>query len=501
MNGGIKPTGTLGASFCCLVLICGVSFAGPITALRGLWEGSHGDFRGTGGWKDEGEPVGTPRGRSFQDGGSLTLSGWFEDIYRCEGPEGKTAVSFWKVRASQLIPIGRDGAYGNLRVGVEDVRLFSKIPIEDGEGHVRLSHLQRHWSLAYSRRLGPRFGIGGGIGGRANDFDPSHLDGSLRIAIKPFAGWRVDAQVTRSFQSNPLKARLNEELLDLTTEFGLTYYRASLTAPLDRRVTVKLTGGGGRLRPDAGSDGYVNRMTADWWDGGLQFLLLPSEKRRITGAFRGGRGTGAQSGQLEGDPFSKLRLESWCTEFQVAAAWRLNNRLSLDVALLRGVWAFRARKGRLESWPFLPGFLSLLGGKDWSLKGSGSLKVERYSAEAQFDVTEALELGSVFRFVRLEPEADLVSRERIKSSLITIFLPEIEIIESPITRMDLLDTGLHARWRIGKVRLEYGVTQMIPVKVSRKEPSEGDRRKRGITKERGGTAYRLSVTYLLKNAK
>jgi hypothetical protein len=355
--------------------------------------------------------------------------------------------------------------------------------------------------LAYSRRVAPFFGIGGGIGGRAVDFDPSHLDGSLRIAIKPFAGWKVDAQATRRFQSNPLNARLNEELLDLTTEFGLTYYRASLTAPLDRRMTIKLTGGGGRLRPDAGSDGYVNRMTADWWDGGLQLLLFPSERWRITSVFKGGKGTGAQSGQLVGEPFSRLCLSSWWREVRVNAAWRLNNRLSLDVGVLKGVFGFRASKGKLESWPFLPGFVSFLGGRDWSLKGSGSLEVERYGVEAQFDVTESVELGSALRFVRLDPEADFVSRERIKSSLISIFLPETKIIESPIAGMDLLDVDLHARWRAGKLGLEYGMTQMIPVRVRRKEPFEGDRTKRGTKKERGGTAHRLSVTYLLKNAK
>ena len=496
MNGGIKRAGTLAASFCCLLLVCGSSSAGPLAAVRSFWDGDNTAFR-------EGEDQGGFFGTSAKcrNENFLTVSGWFEDIYRREAPEGETVASFWKVRVLQGIALGRDGTHGSLRVGVEDARLFSKIPIEDGKGRVRLSHLQRNWSLAYSRRVAPCFGIDGAIGGRADDFDPSHLDGSLRITLRPFAGWRVDAQASRSFQRNPLKARFKEELLDLTTEFGLTQYRAELTAPLNRRMTVKLTGGGGRLMPDSETGGYVNRLSEDWWDGGLQFLLLPSERWRITGVFQGGKGAGAQSGQLEGEPFSRLFVKSWWREFWVNATWRLNNRLSFNAGVLKGVWAFRASEGKLESWPFLPGFLSLLGGTDWSLKGNGSLEVERYGVEAQFDLTESVELGSSFAFVRLDPEADLVSRERIKSDLITIFLPETRIIDSPIAGMNLLDVVLLARWRLGRVGLEYGLTQMIPVRVRRKERFEEARRKSSIGKERGGTAHRFSVTCFLKKAK
>ena len=64
--------------------------------------------------------------------------------------------------------------------------------------------------------------------------------------------------------------------------------------------------------------------------------------------------------------------------------------------------------------------------------------------------------------------------------------------------MDLLDVAFLARWRLGRLGLEYGMTQMVPVRVRRKERFEEARRKRSIRKERGGIVHRFGVTYLLK---
>ncbi len=493
-SGGAKATGFL-SLFCSLLFSISGYAATPLDLFRGLWLKDYQILeKGTAGRQAEG-CLSLRIAPCSDKGNFLLFSGEFEDVYRSEGPEGNTTISFWKLRALRVLPLGANGTAGTLRIEGEESRFFSAIPVEKGKGQIKLSHRRRYWSVAYDRRFASWLWIRGGIGGQLGDSDPSHLNRALHISSKLFSQWTVSLEAIQDFQSSLLKAYWKKDALDLATEFDITDWRANLGGPLSRWGRLGFAADRFHLGPSNQSSGYVNRLSADGWNGGIYFTLFPLENWEMTGSIVWGQGKGSEAGRFEGQEFSNSQLDSRWRKFHLSSWWQPTPRMLLRGTYLKGIWRFESGKARLDSWPFVSSFVSLFDGKSWSLRGEGSLKIEQYGIEPRYDFSRRIGLSGTLRFVRLTPEADLVSREWTNSDLFTILLPKTETFQSPISSVELLDMGLRLRWWIGKIGLQCEWAQIVPIRITRteREPSEEAVTKVKKTKRQGGSSCRLTL--------
>ncbi len=493
-SGGAK-TAALLSLFCSLFLFSSLCFATPLDHFRGLWLKDYQILEEKTSWRQEGGFLSLQTPLSSDKGNFLLFSGVFEDVYRSEGPEGETIISFWRLRALRVFPLGANGIAGTLQMEGEESRFFFRTPLGKGKGQIKLSHRRRYWSVAYGRRFASWLWIRGGIGGQVADSDPSHLNGTLHISSKLLSPWTVDLQAIQSFQSTLLKACWEEDALRLATEFGVTEWRMNLGGPLNRWGRLKFAVDRFYLGPSDRSGGYVNRLSADGWNVGIYSVVFPLENWKMGGSIAWGQGSGAQSGRFEGGEFSNLQLDSWWKKFCLTSWWQPTPCISLQGTYLRSIWRFEPGKAGLESWPFVSSFVSLFGGKSWSLRGEGSLRIEQYGLEPKYNFSRKIELGGTLRFVRLTPEVDLISREWTNSDLFTILLPKIKTFQSPISRAELLDVGLHLRWWVGKVGLQCEGAQIVPIKITKakREPAGEVVPKGKKARRRGGSSCRLTL--------
>ncbi len=493
-NGGVKTAGFL-SLFCLFLLLSNLCSASPLGLCRELWTTDYQILGQETGWKrgDGFTPLQTAL--SAEAGNFLLFSGEFEDVYRSEDTEGNTTISFWKLRALRVLPLGTNGTAGTLQIEGEETRFFSTTPVEKGKGHIKLSHRRRYWSVAYDRRFASWLWIMGGIGGQLGDSDPSHLNRALHISSKLFSGWTVSLQAIQDFQSNLLKAYWKKDALDLATEFDISDWKVNLGGPLSRWGRLGFAADRFHLGPSDQSSGYVNRLSADGWNAGIHFALFPLENWEMTGSILWGQGRGSELGRFEGHEFSNSQLDSRWRKFCLVSWWQPISKMSFRGTYLRGIWRVESGKARLDSWPFVSSFVSLFDGKSWSLRGEGSLRIEQYGIEPRYNFSPNIELGGALRFVRLIPEADLVSREWTNSDLFTILLPKTETFQSPISSAELLDVGFHLCWWVGKLGFQCEGTQIVPIKITKteREPSEEPVTKREKTKRRGGSSCRLTL--------
>lgn len=493
-RGGPKAIGLL-SLFCFLLFSISGYAATPLDLFRGLWLKDYQILeKGTAGRQADGY-LSLRIVPCSDKGNFLLFSGEFEDVYRSEGPEGNTTISFWKLRALRVLPLGANGTAGTLQIEGEESRFFSATPVEKGKGHIKLSHRRRYWSVAYDRRFASWLWIGGGIGGQLGDSDPSHLNRALHISSKLFSQWTVSLEAIQDFQSSLLKAYWKKDALNLATEFDITDWKVNLGGPLSRWGRLGFAADRFHLGPSNQSSGYVNRLSADGWNAGIHFALFPLENWEITGSIVWGQGKGGESGRFEGQEFSYSQLDSRWRKFYLVSWWQPISKMSFRGTYLRGILGLESGRARLESWPFVSSFVSLFGGKSWSLRGEGSLRIEQYGIESRYNFSPKIELGGALRFVQLTPEADLVSREWTNSDLFTILLPKTQTFQSPISSAELLDVGFRLRWWMGKLGLQCEGTQIVPLKITKteREPSEEAVTKGEKTRRRGGSSCRLTL--------
>jgi hypothetical protein len=158
-----------------------------------------------------------------------------------------------------------------------------------------------------------------------------------------------------------------------------------------------------------------------------------------------------------------------------------------------GIFANRGEiethQGRLESWPFINSFASVLGGKDWSFWGDADLRL--YGTDFRLrrsHIRWQLETGTHLFY--LHGSLSTTSRERNKFNFGSWFFPE-EYRTAGTFGAKVLDIDVQVEYQFSTWSLRYSVAQIIPLHVRSTfavagEPSEG---------KRGGRQQQLSLTY------
>ena len=261
----------------------------------------------------------------------------------------------------------------------------------------------------------------------------------------------------------------------------------NLQGDLFHKVAVYLGGHRGHLPADLHSEGYTLAPRADWgnYKGSITIPLTSSFTLQSHLRYR------HISSRPEGHLQDRRFMRSRATAGDVAWFFSLSHAPRQDRKTVWGIFANRGEvdvtRGRLESWPFLNSFASVVGGKDWSFRGDADLRL--HGADFRFRGSHARwRLETATRLFRLRGGLSAVSRERSKFNIGDLLFPE-EHRSSGTVRADVLDLDVRIEHRFSTWGLRYALSQLVPLRVHTTFPvdSAGDRR--------GGRQQQLSLTY------
>ena len=180
-----------------------------------------------------------------------------------------------------------------------------------------------------------------------------------------------------------------------------------------------------------------------------------------------------------------------------ATAHDLAGFLSLRYAPQRGqemaweIFANRgeldATRGRLESWPFLNSFASVVGGKEWSFWGDADLHL--YGIDFRLLRHHARwHLETAGRLFHLRGGLSTTSRERSKFNVGSLLFPE-EHRSRGTFQADLIDLDVQVEYRLSTWGLRYAISQLVPLHVHTTFAAES------VEDKRGGRQQQLSLMY------
>ena len=184
-------------------------------------------------------------------------------------------------------------------------------------------------------------------------------------------------------------------------------------------------------------------------------------------------------------------MRSRATARDVAGFLSMRYAPQLDRVVEWGLFANRGAmhvaQGRLESWPFINSFASVVGGKDWSFWGD--VDVRLYGADFNLRRRNARwRLETATRLFHLRGDLSTTSREHRKFNLGSVLFPEEHRTED-IFRTTVVDLDIRIEYRLSAWSLRYAVSQIIPLRVRSTSTVES------VEDRRGGRQQQLSLTY------
>ncbi|MDE2807401.1 MAG: hypothetical protein OXN90_03205 [Gemmatimonadota bacterium] len=434
--------------------------AAPLDALRTLWAISS-NFRSN--------PTDLAQGRTAHT--ELTLDHHLLTHSR------RRESSTWSLSGHQDLPLFQGALRLELgRAGTEarfssDTARFSSRPNQ--REYLDLSYgrsCKNRLDLGFKTRLRPTAGVEGTIGLRLYLL----ADWS---AVAYLSRYAVDHRVSFDFKSD----RLDADILGHRSAGGF-----HLQGDLFNKVAVYLRGQRIHLPGNFQTEDYTLAPRAGWgvYEGSITIPLTSPFSLQSHLRYR--HLSSRPEGHLQGRRFMRSR----------ATAHDLAGFLSLRYAPQRGremewgIFANRgeldATRGRLESWPFLNSFASVVGGKDWSFWGDADLRL--YGIDFRLRRHRARWcLETATRLLRLRGGLSTTSRERSKFNIGSLFFPE-EHRYIGTFQADVIDLDVRVEYRFPTWGLRYAISQLVPLRVhtSSTELAED---------KRGGRQQQLSLMY------
>ena len=313
------------------------------------------------------------------------------------------------------------------------------------------------------------------------------VEGAASLGMELPAGWSAGAYLSRYAVDHRVIFDFKSDRLDAKVPGYRSAGGLDLQGDLFHKVAVYLGGHRGHLPADLHSEGYALAPRADWgvYEGSLTIPLTSPFLLKSHLRYR----------QLSSRPDGYLQdrrfMRSRATARDVAGFFSLSYAPRQDRETVWGIFANRGEvdvtRGRLESWPFLNSFVSVVGGKDWSFRGDADLRLQ--GAEFRFRGRHAgLRLETSARLFRLRGGLFAVSRERSKFNIGDLLFPE-EHRSRGTVRADVVDLDVRGEYRFTTWGLRYAISQLLPLRVHTTFPDES------AEDRRGGRQQQLSLTY------
>ena len=315
------------------------------------------------------------------------------------------------------------------------------------------------------------------------------IEGAVGLCVKFPANWNavvhfsryaVDQQIAFDFKSD----RVDADILGYRSAGGFT-----LQGGVFDKIAVDLRGNWGDLSADSREEGYALAPQADWgtYEGVATLSITPTLSLHSSGRYR--QFSGRPEGYLQDQRFMRSRAGA----HDLAGFLSLRYAPQRDREMAWGIFANRGeievRRGRLESWPFINSFASVLGGKEWSFWGDADLRL--YGTDFRLHRRRThwqLETGTHLFY--LHGNLSTTSRERNKFSFVSLLFPE-EHRAAGAFGATVLDLDVQIEYQFSAWSLRYSVAQIVPLHVRSTfavaTESAEDRR--------GGRQQQLSLTY------
>ena len=361
----------------------------------------------------------------------------------------------WNISGRQLVPLANSALQLHLqRTGTgwrylfDDARLSSR-PL--GQEHLDLAYgrtFGRYLDLGVETRIRPSYG---------------RLEGAAGIRLYPWNNWVAEAYARRSSADQLSVVRFEEEQIDLQSRGYYTRQGLALQGSVFPRLHVALRGQWSALEPGRAKDGYTLEMDGRWrlLQGSWQGKLHP--RFSLVGDLRYRDLEGGPAAHLQGKRFSRGQVH---LEDVAGAMWlryRPGRNHCLDLGYIASRGQGRVQQGRLESWPFVSSFASLLGGKDWSFRGDADFRLDSVGLRFQ-QRSRAWKAGTDIRLFHARGHLHAISRERTKLNFGSLFFPKI-YQEKRRVQVDAIDLRMSATYQPSEWGVRYSLAQIIPLRV------------------------------------
>ena len=388
--------------------------------------------------------------------------------------------STWGLSGRQDMPLSR----GVLRLEFRHANTAARL----SSGEVRLSTRQHNPKL-FDLSYGLPFNyLDMGFKARLRP-SAMALEGAVGLCVKFPANWNaaahfsryaVDQQIALDFKSD----RVDADILGYRSASGFT-----LQGGVFDKIAVDLHGDWGDLSAGSREKGYALAPQADWgaYEGVATFSITPALSLHTRGRYR------QFSGQPEGYLQDRRFMRSHAEAHDVAGFLSLRYAPQRDQEMAWGIFANRGeiqvRRGRLESWPFINSFASVLGGKEWSFWGDADLRLYGTDFRLRRRRTHwQLETGSHLFY--LHGNLSTTSRERRKFSFVSLLFPE-EHRAAGTFGATVLDFDVQIEYQFSAWSLRYSVAQIIPLYMRSAVAVAA----KSTENKRGGRQQHLSLTY------
>ena len=315
------------------------------------------------------------------------------------------------------------------------------------------------------------------------------IEGAVGLGVKFPANWNaavhfsryaVDQQIALDFKSD----RVDADILGYRSAGGFILQGGVLD-----KVSVVLRGDRGGLSADSREEGYALAPQADWgtYEGVATLSMTPALSLHSSGRYR--QFSGQPEGYLQDRRFTRSHAEA----HDLAGFFSLRYAPQQDREMAWGIFANRGeiqvRRGRLESWPFINSFASVLGGKEWSFWGDADLRLYGTDFRLRRSHTRwQLETGTHLFY--LHGNLSTTSRERRKFSFASLLFPEEHRAEGTFGAT-VLDLDVQIEYQFSAWSLRYSVAQIIPLHVRSAVAVAAE----STEDKRGGRQQQFSLTY------
>ena len=436
--------------------------AAPLDALRTLWTTPSDS------WSD---PTDSARARATRT--ELTLDHHL--LIRSRSRESTT----WGLSGRQDLPLFR----GTLRLELARAGTEARFSSETARLSSR-PNKREYLDLSYGRSGINRLDLGWKT--RLRPSAPG-VEGAVGLRLQLPAGWTAAACLSRYGVDHQVSFHSKSDRFDADVPGNRSAAGLHLQGRLSKRVAVSLQGHRGNLQGNLQGERYTLAPRSNWGKYTGSTTILLTSPFTLQSHLRYRHISSRPEGHLQDRRFMRSRAAA----HDLAGFVSLSYTPRRDREMAWGVFANRGEvdvtRGRLESWPFLNSFVSVVAGKDWSFWGDADLRL--YGTEFRFRRRHARwRLETATRLFRLRGGLSTTSRERSKFSFGDLLFPE-EHRSRGTFLADVLDLVVQVDYRFATWGLRYSISQLLPLRVHTTFPAES------AEDSRGGRQQQFRLTY------
>ncbi len=388
--------------------------------------------------------------------------------------------SAWGLSARRDVPLFR----GVLRLEFRHADTAARL----SSGSIRFStqqHNPKLFDLSYGR---PFSHLDMGFKARLRP-STADLEGAVGLGVKLPANWNAAVHFSRYAVNQQIAFDFKSDRIDA----GIGGHRSAggftLQGGVFDKIAMKLRGDWGGLSVDSREEGYALAPQTDWgtYEGVATFSITPALSLHTRGRYR--QFSARPEGTLQDRRFMRSRAEGRDAAgfLTVRYASQRDREMAWGIFANRG--SIEARGGRLESWPFINSFASVLGGKDWSFWGDADLRL--YGTDFRLRRRHARwQLETATHLFYLHGSLSTTSRERRKFNFFSLFFPKKHRAAGTFGAT-VLDLAVQIEYQFSAWSLRYSVAQLFPLDMRSSFASAAE----SGEDKRGGSQQRLSLTY------